>query len=218
MATGSEAVWRSLFWETRGSMAKSRWRQDLGNPWKSPQRAGDGNFTWRPASRLLCLPGPVYTATLITLLLSLTPAVHTGDTVADRVYTLVRMNGEPVPGEVEFRSTSGNRHWLHVEESVLRLKRDRTFAVSARFYGSLLRDGARPPRVASMRLLNDAAHGRYTIRGDTLVLHVEKRKDSAGGTIYGRISGDRVRIRHMLKDGNLRHNVDIELRIDPGIW
>jgi hypothetical protein len=160
----------------------------------------------------------MHTALLLGLLLSLArgPALPAGN--ADRVYTLVRMNGQTVPGEVEFRSTPGNRHWLRVEESVLRLRRDGTFAASARFYRELLRDGARPPRLASLRLLNDAAQGTYTRRGDTLVLHVAKRKDAPAGTVLGRMTGDRVRIRHTLRDGNLRHDVDIELRIDPTIW
>lgn len=137
---------------------------------------------------------------------------------ADRVYSLVRVNGKPVPGEVEFRSTPGNRHWVRVEEAVLRLRRDGTFAVSARFYRTLLRDGARPPRLAGLRLLNDAAQGRYTIRGDTVELRAAKRRDGTGGTAYGRMSGDRIRIRQTLKDGNLRHNVDVELKVDPAIW
>lgn len=161
---------------------------------------------------------PMHTALLIGLLFSLARGAEAPAAKADRVYALVRMNGRAVPGEVEFRSTPGNRHWLRVEESVLRLRSDGTFAASARFYRELLRDGARPPRLTSIRLLNDAANGRYTIRRDTLVLNIAKRRDGAGGYVYGRISGDRVRIRHTLKDGNLRHRVDIELKIDPTIW
>lgn len=160
----------------------------------------------------------MHTALLFGFILALahSPAPTAG--TVDRVYSLVRMNGKPVPGEIEFRSTPGNRHWVRVEESVLRLRRDGTFAVSARFYRELLRDGARPPRLAGLRLLNDAAQGRYTIRGDTLELRVPKRRDGTGGTAYGRMTGDRVRIRQTLKDGNLRHSVDVELKVDPTIW
>lgn len=158
------------------------------------------------------------TALLVALIVSLagSPAIPRQN--ADRVYSLVRMNGQPVPGAVQFRSTKGTMHWLRVEESVLRLKRDGSFVASARFYRQLLREGAAPPRLATMKLLNDAAQGRYTIRRDTLVLQVAKRKDSAGGTVRGVISGNRVRIRHTVKDGNLRHYADVEYRFDPTIW
>jgi hypothetical protein len=158
------------------------------------------------------------TALVIAFLVSLVGEPSTPPGAVDRVYSLVRMNGKPVPGEIEFRSTAGSRHWLRVEESVLRLRRDGTFAATARFYRELLREGARPPRPASQRLLSDAAQGRYTVKGDTLILQVAKRKDGGGGTVRGRISGNRLRIRHTLKDGNLRHDVDIELRVDPTIW
>ena len=158
------------------------------------------------------------TALLFALIVSLAGGHAIPPQNADRVYSLVRMNGQPVPGAVRFRSTKGTMHWLRVEESVLRLKRDGSFVASARFYRELLREGAPAPRPANLRLLNDAAQGRYSIRRDTLVLQVAKRKDSAGGIVRGLISGNRVRIRHTLKDGNLRHNVDVEFRFDPTIW
>lgn len=160
----------------------------------------------------------MHTAILVGFLLALAGGPALPGKSTDRVYSLVRVNGKPVPGEVEFRSTPGNRHWIRVEESVLRLRRDGTFAVSARFYRELLRGGARPPRLAGLRLLNDATQGRYAIRGDTIELRAAKRRDGSGGTAYGRISGDRLRIRQTLKDGNLRHNVDVELKVDPTIW
>lgn len=160
----------------------------------------------------------MYTALLLALVVSLARSPAIPAQTADRVYSLVRVNGQAVPGVVQFQSTRGSRHWLRVEESVLRLRRDGSFVASARFYRELLREGAPPPRLATMKLLNDAAQGRYTIRRDTLVLQVAKRKDSAGGTVRGLMSGNRVRIRHTLKDGNLRHNVDVEFRIDPTIW
>ena len=160
----------------------------------------------------------MHTALLVGFILAFARDPAPPAEAVDRVYSLVRMNGKPVPGEIEFRSTPGNRHWVRMEESVLRLRRDGTFAVSARFYRKLLRDGARAPRLAGLRLLNDAAQGRYTIRGDTVELRAAKRRDGTGGTAYGRISGDRLRIRQTLKDGNLRHSVDVELRVDPTIW
>ncbi|HEX6252510.1 MAG TPA: hypothetical protein VFZ56_13890 [Gemmatimonadaceae bacterium] len=160
----------------------------------------------------------MHTAILVGFLLALAGGSPPPEKSVDRVYSLIRVNGKPVPGDVEFRSTAGSRHWIRIEESVLRLRRNGTFAASARFYRQLLRDGTRPPRLATQRLLNDATQGRYTIRGDTIELHAAKRRDGSGGTAYGRISGDRLRIRQTLKDGNLRHNVDVELRIDPTIW
>jgi hypothetical protein len=136
----------------------------------------------------------------------------------DRVYSLERLNGKAVPAEVEFRSTAGSRHWVRMEEAVLRLRRDGSFTASARFYRELVQAGRRPPPLGSMRLLNDNATGRYTVRGDTVVLVTPKRRDGSGGTAYGRVTGDRLRIRHTLRDGNIRHDVDIVLRIDPSIW
>lgn len=175
-------------------------------------------FTGSDLSTSLPLQAGMHTAILVGFLLALAGGPALPVKSADRVYSLVRVNGKPVPGEVEFRSTPGNRHWIKVEESVLRLRRDGTFAVSARFYRELLRDGARPPRPASLRLLNDATQGRYTIRGDTIELRAAKRRDGTGGIAFGRISADRIRIRQTLKDGNLRHNVDVELKVDPTIW
>jgi hypothetical protein len=136
----------------------------------------------------------------------------------DRVYSLERLNGRAVPADVEFASTGGSRHWVRMEEAVLRLRRDGTFTASARFYRELLRAGGRPPAISALRLLNDGANGRYFIRGDTVVLNVPKRRDSAASTVHARISGDRLRVRQTLRDGNIRHDVDIVLKVDPTIW
>jgi hypothetical protein len=136
----------------------------------------------------------------------------------DRVYALVRLNGRAVPAEVEFATTAGSRHWLRMEEAILRLRRDGTFVASARFYRELLQADHSAPARNRLRLLSDGATGRYTIRGDTLALNVAKRKDTAASTVHGRIAGDRVRIRHTLRDGTFRHAVDVELKVDPTIW
>jgi hypothetical protein len=136
----------------------------------------------------------------------------------DRVYALVRLNGRAVPAEVEFATTAGSRHWLRMEEAILRLRRDGTFVASARFYRELLQANDRAPARNRLRLLSDGATGRYTIRGDTLVLNVAKRKHTAASTVHGRIAGDRVRVRHTLRDGTFRHAVDVELKVDSTIW
>lgn len=136
----------------------------------------------------------------------------------DRVYAAVRINGQPIPGEVEFPSTPGRRHWLRLEETVLRLRRDGSFAASARFYRELIATNGPRPRPSTRALLSDATQGRYAVRGDSITFHVPRRKGMAGGTVLGRMSGDRLRIRHIIRDGNVEHRVDIELRVDPTIW
>jgi hypothetical protein len=175
---------------------------------------------------LLPLLGPIAAALAGAPALTRSPAAvdqpasasHGSLVQQDRVYALSRLNGKAVPAEVEFATTAGSRHWVRMEEAILRLKRDGTFVASARFYRELLQAGNTGPTRNRLRLLNDGATGRYTIRGDTLVLNVAKRKDTAASTIHGRMAGERVRIRHTLRDGTFRHSVDVELRLDPTIW
>lgn len=177
-----------------------------------------------PPTMLVALTLPL---SLLLLFGAATPAsqgasapAETGGRVLsqDRVYALERVNGKPVPAEVEFASTAGSRHWIRMEEAILRLRRDGTFVASARFYRELVQAGRRPPAPGRMRLLSDGATGRYRIRGDTIVLNVNRRRDSPASTVYGRMSGSRLRIRHVLRDGNIRHDVDVMLRVDPTIW
>lgn len=146
--------------------------------------------------------------------LSLSPATEA--LPPDRVYSAVELNRRPVPADHWFISTLGDHHWVRLDEAVLRLRADKTFRVSARYYRA-----RRPSRTAPRDrvVMSENATGVYSIHGDAISLFLRPKNPRERATkVEGRIVGGELLLAHTIKDGTDRHRVTIRFRRNASIW
>lgn len=160
-------------------------------------------------------------ALLASLFFAIVPAETApkhGSTGSPRIgsYVAVKFNDAPLPGVTTLRSAEGFRHWVKVEQAVVRLQANGRFAASFRYRQQHLR--ARDKPVAS-QVLSRTYSGRYTVRGRTISFIPENTGSKRPlQPIPGLLDETGMHVRYVVADGGVRHRFKLDLRFDPSYW
>lgn len=131
-------------------------------------------------------------------------------------YVAVKFNDAPLPGVAILRATEGFRHWVKLEQAVVRLQSNGRFTASFRYYHQHLRTREKP--VVS-QILSRTYSGRYTVHGSAISFMPENTGAKRPLQPFpGIIDATGMHVRYVVADGGVRHRLKLDLRFDPTYW
>ncbi len=151
-------------------------------------------------------------ALLASLMLALpaSPAPKIGS------YVATRFNDAPLPGIATLQATDGFRHWVKLEQAVVRLQQNGKFTASFRYQHQHLRTREKPVR---SQILSRTYSGRYTVRGNTIsFIPANTGAKRPPGPFLGTMDASGMHVRYSVMDGGVRHNLKLDLRYDATYW
>lgn len=131
-------------------------------------------------------------------------------------YVATRFNDAPLPGVATLQATEGFRHWVKLEQAIVRLQANGKFTASFRYYHQHLRSKERPGR---SQILSRTYSGRYTVRGNTISFApVNTGSKRPLAPFPGTMDATGMHVRYTVTDGGIKHNLKLDLRYDPSYW
>lgn len=131
-------------------------------------------------------------------------------------YVAMKFNDAPLPGVATLQATEGFRHWVKLEQGIVRLQPNGKFTASFRYYHQHLRTRERPGR---SQILSRTYTGRYSFRGNTISFIPENTGAKRPIAPFpGTIDAKGMHVRYTVTDGGIRHHLKLDLRFDPSYW
>jgi hypothetical protein len=151
-----------------------------------------------------------FVASIVIALSPISAAPHLGS------YVAVKFNDAPLPGVATLEATSGFRHWVRLEQAVVRLQPNGKFTASFRYFHQHLRTGEKP---AKSQILSRTYSGKYVVHGSTIsFMPVNTGAKRPLAPFPGLIDDTGMHVRYTMVDGGIRHNLKLDLRFDPSYW
>lgn len=131
-------------------------------------------------------------------------------------YVATKFNDAPLPGVATLQATDGFRHWVKLEQAVVRLQQNGKFTASFRYYHQHLRTRE---KVGRSQILSRTYTGRYVVRGNTITFIPENTGSKKRLAPFpGTMDANGMHVRYSVTDGGIRHNLKLDLRYDPTYW
>jgi hypothetical protein len=147
---------------------------------------------------------------LLSFVLSASSAPKTGS------YVATKFNDAPLPGVATLEATQGFRHWVKLEQAIVRLQTNGKFTASFRYYHQHLRTSERPGK---SQILSKTYSGKYTVHGNTISFSPENTGSKRPVAPFpGTIDGNQIHVRYTVADGGVQHKLKLDLRYDPTYW
>ncbi|MBA2687187.1 MAG: hypothetical protein H0U64_03715 [Gemmatimonadaceae bacterium] len=131
-------------------------------------------------------------------------------------YVATKFNDAPLPGVATLQATEGFRHWVKLEQAIVRLQQNGKFTASFRYQHQHLQSREKPVR---SQILSRTYSGRYTVKGNTIsFIPVNTGSKQPLAPFPGTIDASGMHVRYSAMDGGIRHNLKLDLRFDPSYW
>lgn len=131
-------------------------------------------------------------------------------------YVATRFNDSALPAVTTLQATEGFRHWVKLEQAIVRLQSNGKFTASFRYHHQHLRTREKPGKSS---ILSRTYTGRYTTRGNTITFIPENTESKRPLAPFpGTVDAKGMRVRYSIMDGGVRHNLKLDLRYDATYW
>lgn len=131
-------------------------------------------------------------------------------------YVATRFNDAALPAVTTLQASEGFRHWVKLEQAIVRLQSNGKFTASFRYYHQHIRTREKPGKSS---ILSRTYTGRYTTRGNTITfIPANTGSKRPLAPFPGTVDAKGIHVRYSVTDGGVRHNLKLDLRYDATYW